>query len=635
MPTPVIHFTQAPLPPVAPDGTRTPRALWTPEWQAGMERMRAENHPWWQLIQSNADKTGTTGERYGDKGEWCTLVYQVTKDVTYARRAWAKIEAAILPKANGANTYRWTFQDFAIMVDWLWPALTAGERVQAIAKMRDMTEWAWGLNTTGYAGGTNLADSDQTVANQLGTAVLATVFGPEDPTLYALLDAADRRSGRPVGGLDATAADRTTARNAIRQYVEVLAAGGGWFESAMYNYGTVKNLLLLWACTRTATGDHYPEIAAWLPGAMDYLVRTVTPDLRQAVQWADEQDPRSLVKGDLVDLLMVMVGVADPSPSRDAAQSLLDDMVATYGWSGVGSAEPGSDGFFVWTAPESLPATHWRAIPATGYAHGIGHLVVRTDRTLFHTGLGLNTDCHHNTGAFGGYELYRDGAWVVTLPKGYGGPAVEAVGSNSVILAGLGTVTSVRQYDAPQSGADWWALAGTASGPYYPAGTYYNPPADFLNRWSRVVLYHHTADADIIVVRDDFDFVGHPEDLPNFTRYRAADQALIAGAPLVQVVQHLPAPSLTWAVGGQSVTLHQMTPSTVAFVDEADLWPETSNYRGSEKQHHARLTPPPGLVFTMLNVVVVGDGLVPTWDGTTLTAGRSWRFPTPTTVEEV
>lgn len=630
----LIRFMQAPDVPVEPDGARNPRALWTPVWQAGMERMRAENHPAWQLIQSNADKTGTSGERYGDKGEWCTLVYQVTKDVTYARRAWAKIEAAILPKANGANTYRWTFQDFAIMVDWLWPALTPAEQGQAIAKMRDMTEWAWGINTTGYEGGTNLADSDQTVANQLGTAVLATVFGPEDPSLYALLEAADRRSGRPVGGLDATGANRDTARNAIREYVEVLAAGGGWFESAMYNYGTVKNLLLLWACTRTAAGDHYPEIAAWLPKAMDYLVRTVTPDLRQAIQWADEQDPRVLVKGDLVDLLMVMVGVSGPCPERDAAQSLLDAMVTTYGWAGTGTAEPGSDGFFVWAAPVNPPAVAWNAVDPMGYAHGIGHLVVRTDRTLFHTGLGIETGCHHNTGAFGGYELYRDGQWVVTLPKGYGGPAVEAVGSNSLILAGLGTVTSVRQYDAPQSGSDWWAHAGTASGPYYPAGTYYNPPPDFLNRWSRVVLYHHGADADVIVVRDDCDFVGHPQDLEKFARYRAADQALMSGAPLAQIVQHTPAESLSWDVAGQPVTLHQMTPATVTFTNESALWPTTSNYRASEKKFHARLVPS-GLAFVALNVLVVGT-VVPIWDGTTLSvAGRSWRFPTPTTVEEV
>ena len=80
------------VPPVVADPSptgRTPKLFWTPQRQAVWNQMRLQNHPWWQQVKSNADLSATSGARYGDLGEWATMVYQVTGDPVYAAKAWS------------------------------------------------------------------------------------------------------------------------------------------------------------------------------------------------------------------------------------------------------------------------------------------------------------------------------------------------------------------------------------------------------------------------------------------------------------------------------------------------------------------------------------------------------------------
>ena len=90
---------------------RTPKLFWTPERQAIWNRMRAENHPWWQKIKANADLSGTSTSRYADLGQWATLAYQVTGDPIYAAKAFAEadnnLKGAAVPNNDGRNFTRY------------------------------------------------------------------------------------------------------------------------------------------------------------------------------------------------------------------------------------------------------------------------------------------------------------------------------------------------------------------------------------------------------------------------------------------------------------------------------------------------------------------------------------------------
>ena len=71
---------------------RTPKLLWTPERQAVWNQMRADNHPIWAQLKSNADRTGSSNPHYGDEGQWATIAFQVTGDPVYVQKAWAQLE---------------------------------------------------------------------------------------------------------------------------------------------------------------------------------------------------------------------------------------------------------------------------------------------------------------------------------------------------------------------------------------------------------------------------------------------------------------------------------------------------------------------------------------------------------------
>ncbi len=176
------------------------------------------------------------------------------------------------------------------------------------------------------------ADTDQTVGSYFGLAFLYLATADHNPT------AADLFSRPFVGGLDASARDRTTLRNAIEQYVTELAAGGEWMESSDYNLGTVRLLVLGAEGVRTATGvDHFTEVTRFSRQFALRQIYMLTNDLRYAVQWGDEQSPRQ-IESELYAwqttngvLAGITQGDADSGPF---IQKLVTSLSAKYGMSG-------------------------------------------------------------------------------------------------------------------------------------------------------------------------------------------------------------------------------------------------------------------------------------------------------------
>ncbi len=280
------HFLQTFTYPVAPS---QPRFLWTAEWQANWERARAENHAWWRLIKSNADKTGTSEEQWNDYGQWCALVYQITGEQAYGEKAVAKVLPLVTPV--NANHVREFYIEAVILYDWLLPAMTAQQKVDYEARLNKLAEYSLGINQPIYTGGFRLDDSDQTVGQYFGLALTDLALGTD---YLSQSSQAGHLPKTPLGGLEVTNDGTETVRNTIESYFEN-AAGGQWIESSEYNLGTNKLVLMGVNAIRTATGqEHFPEAVEYFAALKQNMLAELTPDLKDSFQWGDLEHPHSL-----------------------------------------------------------------------------------------------------------------------------------------------------------------------------------------------------------------------------------------------------------------------------------------------------------------------------------------------------
>jgi len=303
-------------------------------------RMLAGAHPWLGVIKSKADKDGTSATAYASRGRWSGLYYLITGDPAYARRCYAYLGTTngnwLTPTRPGNDTREHTIEQVMIL-DWIRPALTEAEQ----ATFRSwLTLTADGM----LADGLRRVDSDQVTGTYGFFALLDTVCGTDyltrtirDPGTNELV---------PIGGLDATACDRTTIRNCVRQYVEVLGAGGQWIESQEYNLGTPNLLYMTWTGLQAALGaDHLPEYAAWLPQARIYHRHELIPGCRMPFQWGDVQEERNLhwVNRDTV---YAFLRAGDPAFNQFAA-----DVDATLGRTIPSTSAPMYPRYFYYADP--------------------------------------------------------------------------------------------------------------------------------------------------------------------------------------------------------------------------------------------------------------------------------------------
>src|SRR4029450_4205820 len=104
-------------------------------------------------IKSNADKTGTSGEQYGDYGQWCALVYQITGDTAFAQKAIPKAISTAVSSLSSANYVREFYTELVILYDWLLPAMTAQQKANYEAAIVKLAEYSMGINQPVYNGG--------------------------------------------------------------------------------------------------------------------------------------------------------------------------------------------------------------------------------------------------------------------------------------------------------------------------------------------------------------------------------------------------------------------------------------------------------------------------------------------------
>jgi len=628
--------SQATMVDAAPSPTgRTPRLLWSAEQQAVWNRMRAENNAWWLLLKNKADRSATPSYSGGDIGEYAVIAYQITGDVTYARKAWSMItgyakgqsylDPAFFPE-DGRNFTREAFVDFVWMYDWLYPALSASERTLFLNQLN-----RWGDlvldKVSGVNWGTRLTDSDETVGHYFGLAFLDLATGPDNPRAGTFLNSTwneqSANATLPVGGLTATASNLTSGmRNAVRRYV-AMAEGGEWLESSEYNMNTMR--LLLWGAygVRTATGvDYFPEVSRYAAQLAKAQISEVTPDLQDAYQWGDIQEPRTLGLWLRLTLAGTLSGLLQNDPSTGPySQQLVDDLVARYPIAAGNSSSVGMS-FFLCYNPYA-PRADWRGtfrkgLAASGYGFQFFHDGWGVGDSFFGTQFPTSPRVDHGLWYLNTFQLYRRGEWAITHPLGYQTSDGEYM--NSMLIGGLSATYENKGLVAQEFGpADEYAYAaGTCGGQYYEQ-PYYNPPDTFLYEWTRSTLYLPSADkhSDTVIIFDRTN-ADNPKNVAKLDRYRASDLARIQSAPAnKQWIIHSPvaptlaADAISWTTaGGQQVRVSTLLPASQnrTVLDEKTAWTSTGTILDTERNFQTRITPQAEQRWdTFLNVVQAYD----------------------------
>ncbi len=596
----VAHQTPPVVLAMSPTG-RTPNLIWTPKRQAIYSRLQLDGldpantsvpAQWGRLLKANA-----LGARYGDTGLWATLLYQATGDVTYAAKAMSVItKSSFWTGTLVSNGFREYGTEYVIMLDWLWPALTDEQRALYFAALDRACLAALGLNAVTTT--LRLGDSDQTTGTYFTVACYAQAFGDVHPPAAEFF-------ARPiVGGLDSTGSDLTTIRNAVRTYLE-RAAGGEWIESGEYNVGTVSLLLLGVAALGI---DHFPEVARWLPLAATRHRQLSSPDLKQIMQWGDDQGPHAFEVNNLVTNALLF---DDPHSRRFVA-----DAVGQYKAVGAGSGEPWAKGFLLADPYGSVAAKETLPVVFDCSA-GQGLVVARPSWAPNAAQVMTHFPATHPLGRvdhsvlyFGDVQLYRRGSWALTHPIAYG--ANDGRTNNSMLHCGHGVATEWSGALSVAHGSDWLYTAGTSGGSLNAAANYNFFIPTFWHEFSRSVLTIF-GEVDTLVVFDRSHVVD-PQTLPNFAKYPAAVQTKIKAAPLRAWRWHSPvAPTVlgheaTWPIPSGWARVTWFRDDLVPTVVDQAVAMAGYNMAAAEKKWHLELAPPNAPGFqTLLTVLQFGD----------------------------
>ncbi|MHC4712700.1 MAG: putative Ig domain-containing protein, partial [Planctomycetota bacterium] len=602
---------------------REPKILWTPARQAVWNQMVAENHPWWQTLQTWADATGGAGERYSDNGQCATMAYQWTGDVNYARAAWDRIQpalASMLPWWQSRNGTRAEFISWVWMYDWLYPALTTSERDYFIDYLNHLGDLCLD-RVDGTSWGTRTTDSDETTGHYFGLALLDIATAPDNPRAGTFLNNSVL-NGAPVGGLDATEAAMSTLRNSIAYYVQE-AEGGPWVESIEYNVGTLGLLLLGTEGVYTATGvEHFPEVRAYIKDVALNEIHKCSSNVfvdQQHFQWGDCEDPRVYdVMGELT-LLGHLVGLTQDDPTVGPYIHQFFEELTT---SDLNNSDRPWPRFFLLYNPYAAKSDWRTVLPESHFAPGQGILHFRDGWDTQASFLGVHvpgwTYVDHEVSYMGDVQLLREGEWGLTHPIGYGGEVGERM--NTMQMAGLQACRESRQHTANEFGAagEFAYVVGVTGGRTV-RENYWNPPETFVDEWTRSILYLPSSDrtSDAVIIYDRVS-ARDPRDCGSFDGYSASDEAAVQAADgKKQWFVHMPVQPTTtsgtieWQTGGgQNVRVDTLLPTDgVKEIFDETVIGVPGYHHASEEKWQVRIMPAAQREWDpFLNVVQVFDG---------------------------
>lgn len=562
-------------------------------------RMRAEHHPWIDIILGNAK-----ANRWADQGRWAALAYAITDDTSYAAHAWDKWRnGAAAPRmlAAGDDIREW-FIEWALLYDVLRPYLDSlGVTASVAAVLRGTAERV--------LAGTLTTDSDQTLASYLGLALTDAVLA-HDPAHEPFLSRQWKNPATgttiPVGGLMSTGADRTTIRNCLSLYVK-MAEGGNWIESSMYDLATTWHLYQGVTFLRHVHGvDHFPEVALFADAHRRMLLRHFHPSLKDAFQYGDEQQPNTLRSVDYDATFSALGHLPGDDELKAAIRGLEASVRATNNWPLKSGANPGYARYFYFADPYQGADDTWRGKALRAhYSPGQGHVYSGRGDTALHFTFCTIKELHvDHVGAipFGDLQIVKGNDRAVYHPLGYA--PEERTANQAVIMNRCGSFESTETVGFAE-GDDYLYVAGVSAGcgPDIFSG-YFDPPAPYLYELGRQIVRL----GDVVIVHDRL-HAENPFEQPHGTtglkaisRYSAAVKARMEKRRgLKSILWHAPvAPSLngkslSWTVGNTVVRLEavQGPDLTVEIVDTASAdFAMRGNIFTSQLKWAAVCTPP-------------------------------------------
>lgn len=588
-----------------PPPPSSPLPILTDARVAALKAMRDSNSAAWQqlLKEANASKVSVGNN---DSGFCATIVWKVTGDTTYRDAAWAcLLRYTAIPPNTPYDGISDGIVEGAVGYACLKGSGTTAQESQAVA---NLTLWGQvGLGTAGAISGTQGIPPSN--ANYCGPyyfgLALYDAIGIPCPLGGNWLDQTATFSGFsiPVGGLKSTAANRTTARNAVRQYVEVLSKGGTWCEGP-YDCKSVPRYLLAWAALRDLLGtDYFPEIATWVPAACDAVLLDYSADFKSTYQWGD----RTRLELDYARRLSIYsslqgsaIRLGDQTRTGQASY-LVSEILAVLGIDHV-------DPHFWYFYDDAAAIAKRPADPISNYSPGVGMYRRADGNNSFAAFFPDNLSLNHQQCSLDLYWCVA-GTEVLTRPFGYslqlsgidipGQPTGNRYGTNNLVACGLTQMNDSGSLDAVTT-ADYSYFVGQTSGTVYGPGTS-KPQTVWLHEMTRTVFFLPSQDCLMICDRINLD---DPRKL-DLTQYGLpARNAILAAMRLVEQVWHCPVQptssvvqnkaTVAWSVGSDKLELSSFSPTgdlAVDVVDESVLWSGVNSIGNDQKKWQFRVCP--------------------------------------------
>ena len=464
------------------------------------QRMKTENHAVYQRLL-------TESRGYEDYGMRDGLLYVITGDNAYARKAWAqekwrKNKTLVDGSTTNRDETRHQLPTMSLLYAWIYDGLDETGQAEFDTTMEKWVNYV--LKNT------RTSDSDELVGHYFGVAVYALAIKDRN------LARSNELIGK-IGGFDATGTGYDTWRNALKRF-GLLGKGGQWIESSNYNINTSRYFVFgITAVNDALEVNKFPEFD--LNEYAEGQIAEVTPDFRDSYQWGDNQDLHHLSKFARVPLWSSLCGI---TKNKKICYGL-DRILQNEMYQGIWYAY-----YDPYTARETVD-------DMTHHASGMGLGFFKKDNSLFAVHTKPRTGADHEYDDFFDFGLYENGKWTITHPLGYYSNLYKT-GTNHNTTKIWGMFPTIWQKSKKtieaQWGDDWYYQAGTVSGQTVQSSA--PQPTIVVQEGSWQLVYLHK-EAIVIFQRIN---VKDPKSLSDFSKYRAELQALYT--PYHQFRQHLP-----------------------------------------------------------------------------------------------
>lgn len=568
-------------------GTVAQTPIFTPARLACFKRMQAEQHQLWtSQVQPQVDDSNVkTPSVYGELGLGAVIDWMLTGDKTKASLAADILIASETDGYADRNWERGYVMQAVLTTYWIWSGISTDQQTALFNMLQNMVNIFCGVGTANYTGGFRVSDTDQTVG-QFGGIILCQLLFPD--VVVPATSGGGGNTAYLIGGLDSTADDQSSVRNAVREMVDKFARGGELYVSSGYNFGDDAFLLLmLWlSCKHIKGADHFPEIAAWAQEWAVVLIHDVTPDLADRAHWGDDQTS-DVAWWDYATALCIAACCLEDAGAghADWLRFRFNEVLAKLGDVYPNRISPQA---VLWFDPYAVANDYRPGIPRTvDCSAGVGQ-VTRHDGWLptspFFWWMSPNDNgVDHQCDFVGSIQVYDNKIWPIDDPIAYG-PTKDSPALNAPLYCGCSSMEffgAVAVVDLDKL----LVCVGATSGQPEQVGGYDLPPL-FVHEGLRATVYLPELKAVVVIDRMNLDDPRKADaaTLADELKYHPDFIANINGAgSLKEVLWHSPIPApVTSPVGaswqikdGSTVRLDCFSTGgdlTVAVDNEDTIW---------------------------------------------------------------